>query len=88
VPVGSDQLPHIELSGTIARRFNDRYSPGRPYFPEPEGLLSQALLILGIDGAKMSKSRGSSIGLAASEDETAQLIRRARTDSERQMSAS
>ncbi len=85
VPVGSDQLPHIELTRTIARRFNDRYSPGRPYFPEPEGLLSQAPLLLGTDGAKMSKSRANAIALAASEDETARLIRRARTDAERQI---
>ncbi len=75
VPVGSDQLPHIELTRTIARRFNDRYSPGRPYFPEPDGLLSDAPLILGMDGAKMSKSRANAIALAASEDETARLIR-------------
>ncbi len=85
VPVGSDQLPHIELTRTIARRFNSRYSPERPYFPEPDGLLSQAPLILGIDGAKMSKSRANAIALAASEDETAQLIRRAKTDSERRI---
>jgi tryptophanyl-tRNA synthetase len=83
VPVGSDQLPHIELTRTIARRFNDRYSPAEPYFPEPEGLLSQAPLILGMDGAKMSKSRANSIALGASEDETARLIRTARTDAER-----
>jgi tryptophanyl-tRNA synthetase len=85
VPVGSDQLPHIELTRTIARRFNDRYSPGQPYFPEPDGLLSEAPLILGIDGGKMSKSRGNAIALSASEDETAQLIRTARTDAERQI---
>jgi tryptophanyl-tRNA synthetase len=85
VPVGSDQLPHIELTRTIARRFNSRYSSQRPYFPEPDGLLSQAPLILGMDGAKMSKSRGNAIPLAASEDETAQLIRKAKTDSERQI---
>ena len=83
VPVGSDQLPHIELTRTIARRFNDRYSPGHPYFPEPDGLLSEAPLILGIDGGKMSKSRGNAIALAATDDETAQLIRTARTDTER-----
>ena len=82
VPVGSDQLPHIELTRTIARRFNDRYSPGRPYFPEPEGLLSRAPLLLGTDGTKMSKSRANAIALGASEDETARLIRAARTDTE------
>jgi tryptophanyl-tRNA synthetase len=75
VPVGSDQLPHIELTRTIARRFNDRYSPGQPYFPEPEGLLSEAPLILGMDGAKMSKSRANAIALASSEDETALSVR-------------
>jgi tryptophanyl-tRNA synthetase len=85
VPVGSDQLPHIELTRTIARRFNDRYSPGSPYFPEPEGLLSRAPLILGMDGAKMSKSRANAIALAASEDETGRLIRRATTDTEREI---
>jgi len=85
VPVGSDQLPHIELTRTIARRFNDRYSPGRPYFPAPDGLLSDAPLILGMDGAKMSKSRGNAIALAATADDTARLIRTARTDTERQI---
>jgi tryptophanyl-tRNA synthetase len=85
VPVGLDQLPHIELTRTIARRFNARYSPERPYFPEPEGLLSDAPLILGMDGAKMSKSRSNAISLAASQDDTARLIRRAKTDVEREI---
>lgn len=85
VPVGSDQLPHIELTRTIARRFNARYSPGRPYFPEPDGLLSPSPLLLGMDGAKMSKSHGNAIALAASADKTARLIRRAKTDSEPQI---
>ncbi|MHB8246692.1 MAG: tryptophan--tRNA ligase [Acidimicrobiales bacterium] len=83
VPVGKDQLPHLELTRTIARRFNDRYSPARPYFPEPDALLSDAPLLLGIDGQKMSKSRGNAIALGASEDETVRLLRSARTDSER-----
>lgn len=83
VPVGKDQLPHLELTRTIARRFNDRYTPGRPYFPEPEGLLSHAPLLLGVDGQKMSKSRGNAIALAASEDETARLVSGAKTDRER-----
>jgi tryptophanyl-tRNA synthetase len=82
VPVGRDQLPHLELTRTIARRFNDRYSPGRPFFPVPEALLSAAPLLLGTDGRKMSKSRGNAITLAASEDETARLVRRAVTDAE------
>lgn len=71
------------MTRTVARRFNDRYSPERPYFPEPEGLLSPAPLILGVDGAKMSKSRANAITLAASEDETARLVRAAKTDGER-----
>ncbi|HEY2553444.1 MAG TPA: tryptophan--tRNA ligase, partial [Streptosporangiaceae bacterium] len=54
VPVGKDQLPHIELTRTIARRFNDRYCSGRGYFPEPDGLLTDAPLLLGTDGQKMS----------------------------------
>jgi tryptophanyl-tRNA synthetase len=83
VPVGQDQLPHLELTRTVARRFNDRYCPGRPYFTAPDALLSDVPLLLGTDGQKMSKSRGNAIALAASEDETARLIRTARTDDQR-----
>jgi tryptophanyl-tRNA synthetase len=83
VPVGKDQLAHLELTRTIARRFNDRYAPERSYFAEPDGLLSAAPLLLGTDGTKMSKSRGNAIALAASEDETARLIRGAKTYPER-----
>src|SRR5580700_6953241 len=83
VPVGQDQLPHLELTRTIARRFNDRYCPGRSYFTAPDALLSDVPLLLGTDGQKMSKSRGNAIALAASDDETARLIRTARTDDQR-----
>jgi tryptophanyl-tRNA synthetase len=83
VPVGQDQLPHLELTRTIARRFNDRYCPGRPYFTAPDALLSDVPLLLGTDGQKMSKSRGNAVALAASDDETARLIRTARTDDQR-----
>jgi tryptophanyl-tRNA synthetase len=86
VPVGKDQLPHIELTRTIARRFNERYCPDAPYFPEPDGLLSSAPLLLGTDGRKMSKSRNNSVPLSATADETARLVSRAKTDSERQIS--
>ncbi len=86
VPVGTDQLPHLELTRTIARRFNERYSPDAPYFPEPDGLLGAAPLLLGTDGRKMSKSRNNSVPLRATADETARLIMRARTDSERVIS--
>ena len=85
VPVGKDQLPHLELTRTIARRFNERYSPDSPYFPEPEALLSRAPLLLGLDGRKMSKSRSNSIPLAADDDETRRLIRAAKTDAERRI---
>ncbi len=82
VPVGSDQLPHVEQARTIARRFNRRYAPERPVFLEPEALLSEAPALLGTDGRKMSKSRGNAIAIAASADETARLIRRAKTDAD------
>jgi tryptophanyl-tRNA synthetase len=80
VPVGKDQLPHLEITRTIARRFNERYGD---YFAVPEALLSAAPLLLGVDGRKMGKSRGNAINLRADADETARLIRGAKTDSER-----
>ncbi|MFJ6797372.1 tryptophan--tRNA ligase [Streptomyces sp. NPDC091268] len=83
VPVGQDQLPHLELTRTIARRFNDRYGNGSPVFPRPDALLSSAPLLLGTDGTKMSKSRGNAIALAADADETAALLKGAKTDAER-----
>ncbi|MFG3286890.1 tryptophan--tRNA ligase [Streptomyces sp. NPDC048111] len=83
VPVGKDQEPHLELTRTIARRFNERYGP---VFPEPRTLLSQAPLLLGTDGTKMSKSRANSIALKATSDETARLIRGAKTDQDRRIS--
>ena len=86
VPVGKDQLPHIELTRTIARRFNERYCPEAPYFPEPDGLLSSTPLLLGTDGRKMSKRRNNSVPLRATPDETARLVSRAKTDSERVVS--
>ena len=86
VPVGKDQLPHVEITRTIARRFNERYSPDRPYFPEPDPLLSAAPLLAGLDGTKMGKSRNNSVPLGATADQTARLIGRAKTDSERVIS--
>ena len=85
VPVGRDQLPHVELARTIARRFNDRYAPGAPYFPEPEALMGTAPLLLGLDGRKMGKSRGNAIALGATAGETARQIRAAKTDAERRI---
>jgi tryptophanyl-tRNA synthetase len=82
VPVGADQLPHVEQTRAIARRFNRRYAPERPVFPEPDALLSDAPVLLGTDGCKMSKSRNNAIALAATADETARLLRQAKTDSD------
>ena len=80
VPVGKDQLPHIEQTRQVARRFNERY--GR-VFPEPEGVLNDAPEIPGLDGRKMSKSYGNAISLCLTEEETAKLIKKSKTDSER-----
>lgn len=80
VPVGKDQLPHIEQTRMIARRFNERYAQ---VFPEPEGVLNDAVEIPGLDGRKMSKSYGNAIALSATEEETAKLIKKSQTDSER-----
>jgi tryptophanyl-tRNA synthetase len=86
VPVGKDQLPHVQVARSIARRFNERYAGGSAFFPVPDALLSAAPNLLGIDGDKMSKSRGNAIALSATADETAALIRRAKTDSRRHIS--
>jgi tryptophanyl-tRNA synthetase len=87
VPVGRDQLPHLELTRAIARRFDQRYATaGGPVLPEPEALLGDAPLLPGTDGAKMSKSRGNAIALRDDEDRTARLLRRAVTDAERTIS--
>jgi len=87
VPVGQDQLPHVEVTRLIARRFNERYpgAGGAAVFPVPDALLSDAPLLLGTDGGKMSKSHGNAIELRATADETAALIRGAKTDSIRRI---
>ena len=78
VPVGRDQLPHLELTRTIARRFNERYGA---IFVVPEALLSDVPLLLGTDGEKMAKSSNNAIALGADEDTTARMLRLAKTDS-------
>lgn len=80
VPVGKDQLPHIEQTRQIARRFNERFAK---VFPEPFGLLNESVEIPGLDGRKMSKSYGNAIALSASPEETAKLIKKSKTDSDR-----
>lgn len=84
VPVGKDQLPHLEMSRVIARRFNDRFASKKAVFPEPQPLLSKSPLIMGLDGGqKMSKSRNNAIMLSSTEDETAAAIKKAKTDLDR-----
>jgi tryptophanyl-tRNA synthetase len=86
VPVGKDQLPHVEQARVIARRFDERYGrveEATPVFPAPEALLSPAVNLLGLDGQKMSKSRHNTIDLAMGADTTARLLRTAVTDADR-----
>ena len=81
VPVGQDQVPHIELSREIVRRFNNRYGDT---FPEPQAKLTEAPLIVGLDGQnKMSKSLDNHLDLAAEPEETARRVSTAFTDSNR-----
>lgn len=77
VPVGKDQVPHIELTREIVRRFNFFYGD---IFPEPEALLTAVPVMPGTDGRKMSKSYGNDIRLADSEAETAAKIKKMFTD--------
>lgn len=78
VPVGEDQLPHLELAREIVRRFHFLFGPT---FPEPQAKLTTYPLVVGLDGErKMSKSFDNQIELAASPEETAQRIRTAFTD--------
>ena len=85
VPVGKDQLPHLEQARVIASRFDKRYGRvgEKPIFPQPQALLSQATLILGLDGQKMSKSKGNTIEIGIDDDTTLKRIKKAVTDSER-----
>ncbi len=86
VPVGKDQLPHVEQARVVARRFDERYGrveEATPVFPAPEALLSPAVNLLGLDGHKMSKSRHNTIDLAMDADTTARLLRTAVTDADR-----
>ena len=86
VPVGKDQLPHLEQARVIARRFDERYGradESQPVFPAPEALLSKSGTVLGLDGTKMSKSKNNTIEIGMSADQTAKLLKRAVTDSNR-----
>jgi tryptophanyl-tRNA synthetase len=79
VPVGEDQLQHLELSREIARRWNTKF--GVDFFPEPKPLLTKARRIMGLDGrAKMSKSLGNTIGLLEEPEAIWEKLRPAVTD--------
>ena len=81
VPVGQDQVPHIELSREIVRRFNTMFGET---FPEPQAKLTEAPLLLGLDGKnKMSKTLDNHLDLAATPEETTKRVLTAFTDPER-----
>jgi tryptophanyl-tRNA synthetase len=78
VPVGEDQLPHIEMTRELARRFNRQFAD---VFPEPEGLVGAVPRLTGTDGqAKMSKSRGNTIDLKDDSETVTGKVRRMFTD--------
>jgi tryptophanyl-tRNA synthetase len=78
VPVGEDQVQHVELMREIARKWNARYGE---FFPEPQALVGEAKRIVGLDGqAKMSKSLGNTIGLLDPPARIWELLRPAKTD--------
>jgi len=82
VPVGEDQLPHLELAREIARRFNSLFGDT---FPEPQAKLTSFPMVLGLNGAqKMGKSYDNYIELAATPEETSKLVMTAVTDPARQ----
>ncbi len=81
VPVGEDQIQHLELTREICRKWNGEFGRGEDFFPEPQPLLTEAKRILGLDGqAKMSKSLGNTIGLLDPPEEVWNKLRPAKTD--------
>ena len=81
VPVGEDQVQHLELSRVVARRWNAAFSPHEPYFPEAQPLLTATRRIMGLDGqSKMSKSMGNTIGLIEEPNAIWEKLRPAMTD--------
>jgi tryptophanyl-tRNA synthetase len=84
VPVGEDQVQHLELSRVVARRWNAQFGRGEDYFPEPQPALTPTRRIMGLDGqAKMSKSMNNTIGLLESPEEIWNKLRPAATDPKR-----
>ncbi len=82
VPVGVDQVPHLELTREIIRRFNGLYK--KKVFPEPEPLLTKTAKLLGLDNRKMSKSYANFIALSDTPDEIKKKVSQMITDPERQ----
>jgi tryptophanyl-tRNA synthetase len=80
VPVGEDQVPHVELTREIARRFNQFYGKKEPVLPEPQPLLTPAAKLPGTDGRKMSKSYGNTIMLTDPEPVVRQKLKTMVTD--------
>jgi tryptophanyl-tRNA synthetase len=80
VPVGQDQLPHLELAREIVRRFNHLYGGEEDVFPEPQAVLTEAPTLLGIDNRKMSKSYGNAIELGTDADTIRKLVGKMITD--------
>ena len=80
VPVGEDQVPHVELTREIARRFNQFYGRRKPVLPEPQPLLTPAAKLPGTDGRKMSKSYGNTILLTDPEPVIRQKLKTMVTD--------
>jgi len=80
VPVGEDQVAHVELTREITRRFNGFYGTKKPVFPEPQSLLTPAAKLPGTDGRKMSKSYGNTIMLADPEPVVRQKLKTMVTD--------
>jgi tryptophanyl-tRNA synthetase len=84
VPVGEDQVQHLELSREIARKWNVRFAGAEAFFPEPKPLLTAARRIMGLDGqSKMSKSMGNTVGLLEPFDAVWEKVRPAVTDPKR-----
>ena len=81
VPVGEDQLPHLELTREIARRFNSLYK--KEVFPSPDAILTKTPRLLGLDGRKMSKSYDNTINLSDSEETLRKKTQNMFTDPER-----
>jgi tryptophanyl-tRNA synthetase len=80
VPVGEDQLPHIEITRELARRFNTQYCGDKMVFPEPEGKITKFARLPGLDGKRMSKSVGNTILLSDSAEAIAKKVKTAVTD--------